>query len=244
MLKVSISFIVLIFFAGATSANNNVENIINKYYDARGGKENIENIQSIKISADLTHFSADFTGGKKNAKFTYYSKGNDKYRLEVEEDGIIEIISATNGKNSWTSTKGGYGFVRGLFELLFALQIRGPFLLDSYLGTLNFSDGSKVIEDGRELHKIKMSTANINEDESFYSYIDATNFLLYKVETDTVADKGFELLFMSDDYKEFDGIFFPMKIGIRSDLTKFVLRVKELKLNQEIDDAIFEKPEE
>ena len=240
MLRASVYFIALLVFASVATAGENVDDIINKYFDARGGKENIENIKSIKLKAD-------FTANGKATKLTYYSEGNDKFSFEKEKDGIIEI-SATNGKNGWTSTDGvitnSKPTIRKLIESSIFLLIRGPFLLDSNEVVLEFSDGSKAMEDGHESYKINMSEANKSKSDSVYSYIDAADFLLYKITDNSNAASGHNMLLMFNDYKKHDGIFFPTELVLVFNSKISVLTITELKINKDIDDSIFEKPEE
>ena len=101
-------------------------------------------------------------------------------------------------------------------------------------------EGTEEVE-GTETYVLKLTKKNGNID---YYYIDKDSYLILKVKTKTMMNGSeMEVESLTSNYQDVDGYLAPFtieqKMGGQAVLT---IMLEEVKVNVEIDDAIFSKP--
>jgi hypothetical protein len=95
---------------------------------------------------------------------------------------------------------------------------------------------------GKKVYRLKLTKQDGDIDEM---YIDTETFILKKMIRKTSidgADVDVEIYY--DDYRNIEGIVLPFRIEQRlNNQQGMVINFKEIKLNIEVDDKIFEKPQ-
>jgi hypothetical protein len=205
LLVVFVLGIVFMQFVQAQS----VDDIINKYVEARGGKDKLNAIQSLYMEG-----SRQMMGNEVLVKVTM---AQDKlYRTDFEFGGTTgyTIITPTEG---WSfipmqSPKVESIPAERLKTMQGQLDINGP--LVDYVAKGNKAElqGKETI-DGKEAYKIKM-TLSTGKDITYY--LDTkTNLLIQSRQMSAARGNNppIEIITNYSDYKLFDGVMFPQTIA-------------------------------
>jgi len=204
--------------------------VISKYVDTTGGKQNYLNVQ------DRTTM---MTGTMMNREFSVkiQQKAPDKLRQEVHAGSAKQtvIFDGTNGVtilgNNSTPLEGN--------ELnRIKIEAQMNFLLDptAYGITLKL-DGVEEI-DSVQCYKISMVS---DSSSTWIQYYGINSGLKIKEVRDVDIPQGkFKQETFYDDYREVDGIKYPLKIKQTIGTQSAEINVDSIKVNTGLDDKLFE----
>lgn len=243
-MRISLGLIaaLLCLIAGGAQAMD-VETLVAKHIEARGGLERLKALQSLRLKGKL-----QFSGGFFSAELGYTEliKRGGQYRTESTLQGLTGV-SAWDGKEGWQVQpfRGRRDPDRLPAEeakpLAQAADIDGP-LVDAarkghrveYLGTEDV--------DGTEAHKLKVTLA---DGDTQFVYLDPDWFLTIRVVTRTKvrgAERELEIDYGS--YEQVAGVYLPFSVEIGpaggSKFQKITFEAAEA--NVSLDDALFRFP--
>lgn len=220
-------------------ADSKVEAVLVRYLHAIGGQEAWSKVETRQMKADLNAAGA-------TTEWTLVAKSPNLRATRVELPGLGLIQDGFDGKTAWQKsingikTKEGEELARAKIEADFRREVRLKELYPDleFKGTEKFNDNTvQVLE----------SKPSATSKERF-SFSDQTG-LLVRQQSTVNADDGNELGVETElsDYRDVDGMKYPhvQKLKILAGslpLFEFELRVKDIKHNEKIDDAVFAKP--
>ena len=233
-------FVLGIVFMQFVQAQN-VDDIINKYIEARGGKDKLKSITSVYMEGAREMMGSEVTvkvttvqGKLSRTDFEF--GGNSGYTIITPTDGwsFVPMRSQTVDKIPAERLK----------SMQAQLDINGPLFEYAAKGNKVELQGKETIDaakdgtGGKEAYKIK-ATLNNGKEETFY--IDTKTYLV--IQTRIMAggmgnNAPQEIITNYSDYKSFDGIMFPQTIanpggGMMGGSTTFDTIV----VNKKIDDS-------
>jgi len=237
--RVCMSVIALAVLAPCLLAQN-VDEIVAKYVQARGGAEKLKGVQSIKTSATMT------MGPGMELPGIVIQKRPMLARLEFTAQGMT-AVQAYDGKEAWQIMP----FMgKKDPELMSAdeaketeemADVDGP--LVDYKGKGHQLEllGKEKIE-GTDAYKLKLTLKNGDVQTI---YIDADSFLEIKEVTKrTVRGTDLEVESSIGDYKEVNGIMFPFAVEnqVKGTDQKQKITITKIELNVPADDSLFKMP--
>ena len=216
-----------------------VDEIINKYAEARGGKEKLNSINSLYMEG-----LREMMGHKVVIKVTkvlqklyrndFEFSGNKGYTIVTPSAGWIFIPMRSQKVEPIDGDR--------LKTMQADMDIAGPLINYTAKGNKAFLDGKEDV-DGKEAYKIRL-TLNTGK-ELIYLIDTETNLLIQTKQMSTGIDKkgnedaGLEKEVVTNfsDYKLVDGIMFPHKISNPgSGLTTFY----KIELNKAVDESLYQ----
>lgn len=223
----------------ATSFAQTVDELVEKNFEAKGGRELLQSIKTMKSFGKYSMMGMDFP-------FTVYNKRPDKFRLEASFQGMT-MVQATDGTTAWTiSPFSGETEPREMSRLE-ALSVETQSDMDGLLGDYKekgweLTLAGKEDMEGTEVYHLNLKISDtINVD----IYLDAEYYLEVKT-TSNVSYEGKEIvseIFLSD-YKEVDGMMVPFSMEVHQGPQQAsTIVIDSLQTNVEIPDDIFVMPE-
>jgi len=216
-----------------------IDQIVQRYFEAIGWN-NIDKVKTVVATGTSVQYGQE-------TSFRQFQKRPDKAYMEVLlTDGQI-IRQGYNGKSGW--------MLASWMNAAEPVELLGPDLktikdMGNIEGDLwNWQEkGHKLIlvgiQDlaGKKIYRLKLTKADGDVDEM---YIDTESFFLKKMVRITNIDgSDVEVEIYYDDYRNLEGIVLPFRIEQRlNNQQGMVINFKEIKLNIEVDDKIFEKPQ-
>ncbi|MBN1639215.1 MAG: DUF4292 domain-containing protein [Ignavibacteriales bacterium] len=232
-----ISYFLAIFLI-ACDSDLSPEEVIEKYREAKGC-DKLEKVTSM-VATEQIHFES-------SDSMLAYGRMIKKRPLKsrIEFFAGISLIEIYNGTDGWYLDEFSGMKTPEKMPLDMISEVRQKAYIDDPLGSyekLGYSielEGTERVNE-REAYVIKLITENNNY---AYYYIDKENYLLLKQKfagSGEFKEFTFEKVF--SNYKEIDGILFPLSIemylnGMKQNESK----VMEILLNRDIPDSLFEK---
>ena len=227
----------------STKVEKTVEqDLVDKSIEAQGGLEALQAIQSLKMTGSAALMGMDLG-------LVFYQKRPNKLRVEVDVSAMgMEIVSGYDGETAWTINPmagGGVQTVTGdeARSLRMQADIDGPLVGYEAKGTTLEYVGEEEIR-GAAAHKLKVTTADAIE---MFIYMDAASYLIIKQEAEgtnpTTGGKTTQNSYLTD-YREVSGVLMPYRMEVvfgNNELTQDVT-FTTIEVNQELDDALFAKP--
>ena len=227
-----------------------VDEVLDKYSQALGGKDAFQKITSRVSKVELLRASV-VNSGTPNAyalargtKWTaeLYQKAGDKFLMVISTPQGV-VYQGYNGTTGWTKTPAGQREINGqeLARIKRQADMFAEFKIKSQFSSL-LNDGRDRIKD-RDVYVLRGTNLD-NKTERLYFDIQSGLLLRRTVYTDTILGRDPEQTDY-DDYREMDGVKLPMSIRI-SYLDDSHLGTSrnyiEVKHNVQIDDAKFNIP--
>jgi hypothetical protein len=214
-----------------------VDEILDKYVKAVGGKEAIEKIKSrsIKGSFDVEAF------GVSGAPVEMLAKAPNKRATKVDVPNIGAFNQGFDGKNGWSSDP-----MSGLRDLN-GLELAQMKLDSDFYSDLNYKQNYAKLEvKGKEKvdsYETYLIEATPTEGTPEKLYFDVSTGLLVRHDAERENAQGkMEVKTYLEDYKAVDGVKFPHMLKQVNDMMTIVIKLTDVKSNVEIDDAKFNKP--
>lgn len=233
----SFTLIVILFSAIMVSAQT-LEEILNQYYEARGGYDKIKSVQTMK------------TAGKQlvqgiEVPFTIQQKRPNFLHIQATVQGQ-SIVQGYDGETAWMINPLLGSTDPQTLPAEQAKQIIEQADIDGHL--VDYKDKGHTVEligkedmEGTEVYKLKVTLKN---GDVRYDFLDAEYFLELKVLAKIKRqDTEIEAETFLSDYKEVDGMMmahaFETKRGgaVVSQIT-----IDSIQVNTEMDEALFKMP--
>ncbi len=211
------------------------DEIINKYFDAIGGKDKIAQLKSFH-----SENTVDVMGNEGPSSVTIL---NDKgYRLESEFSGK-KIIQVITDKGGWAvNPMMGSTTPQVIPDEMYKqskdqIDMGGP--LYNYA-----AKGNKVELQGTEAGAYKLKVTSPDSVETTIYIDSATHFMTKVSRSATVMGQSVEVSSTFSDYKKTDfGILFPFTVEISyGGQFSLTSKANKIEINQEVDPKIFEMP--
>lgn len=227
-------------FSFQISNAQSADDIINKHFDAMGGRDKIANLKTMKLVC-----SVEIAPGMK-APITMYFVNNQSMRVEVDVQGM-QILSAVDGDSGWSINP-----LSGKKdpERMNADEIKESKDQMDLSGALyNYKDKGHSVEmlgkedmEGTDVYKLKILKKS---GDIQYDYIDADTYLLLKeTTTHKFNDKETSGDVIFSDYRKVDGLMFAYSMENRETgaAQGQALKVESVEINPTIDKSIFKMP--
>jgi zinc protease len=220
----------------AVEALPSLDQILDKYIAALGGKEAAEKItaQFFKGSLEVTNFGATGT-------MEIYAKAPNKYLTVAEVEGYGSVKSGFNGTKGWTDDP-QTGISEMTPEMLISMKRDADMLrnykLKELYSKLAVKEKGKV---GDQEALVIEATPAEGAPEKFYFSVSSGLLLRQDAERSTPQGKALVETYF-DDYRDVAGVKMPFLIRQNMPTVNLEVKVAEVKTNEPIDDAIFEMP--
>ncbi len=230
----------LVLVAAPLTAQS-LDDVLAKYYDARGGKDKIAAVQTAKITGKQVY-------GPQEVPFTIYWKRPNEIRFEFTMQGLTGV-QAYDGKTAWmvmpflgkTDPEEMTGDdLKQIVEN--ADMIEGPLFNWKEKGHKVELVGEDTIE-GTPAWKLKLTRKNGDVDTI---WLDKDAYL--EINSESTVKRGDQEIQMESstgDYKEVDGILFPfsMQQKPKGAPQGGTLTINKIELGVDVPDSLFVMPE-
>lgn len=225
----------------ACPAPSPVDEVVAANLAARGGKERIQALRSIRETGTAT------ASGGRVARVVREIKRPGLFRLEFSVQGTTSVF-ANDGQTGWQVAP-----LQGVFEPQVVApeadaaggvdqhDIEGPLVDWREKGHLVELAGREMLPGG-EAHKLKLTLAG---GAVRYDYVDAVSHLVVRSDfTRMIRGRPVELQNTFSDFREVGGLVFPHHIETRAkDRPEVVtIEIETIELDPELDDALFRLP--
>lgn len=216
--------------SGTTSADARVDETLNHYIEAMGGRDAIENVTSRVARGTLEMANLEV------GTVEFYSKAPDKYAFVMKIAGNA-VRKGYNGRVGWVQ-EGGEEVRRldgvELAEMKRDAEFYREIKLKELFPIINFDGKSSV--NGRDAYVL---TATPAEGSSEKWYFDAKSGLMIRTDSEresTETESYFE------QYRVIDGVNLPVRLRQSNGVAEIVIKFKEVNQNVAINDSIFNMP--
>ena len=242
MTLMALSLLGVLASACATISAPTVDEIVDSNIAARGGKQRIQALQSIRESGTAT------ASGGRVAQVIREIKRPGLFRLEFSYQGTTSVF-AHDGRSGWQVAP-----LQGQFEPMAMppeadaaagvdqRDLEGPLLDWKQKGHVVKLAGRESI-DGREAFKLEVA---MQGGAVRYDYVDVASRLVVRSDvTRLIRGRATVLQNTFSDFRAVDGIVFPHVIETRVKERPQVLRiiVESIELNPDLEDARFKLPQ-
>jgi len=227
----------------AAGTPETVEQVIDAYVTALGGKEALVHLTSRKAEGQIE--MANRKEGRQ--KFTTYWRAPDFSRMKVDsEDSLIEV--GFDGKAGWRSEYAGFiERLRGRsLEVLLrdANPLRYTRLVDLYPDVALDREPPEAAPKGTAL-------VSRGREDTLRFYFDAQSHLLTEIDTESAKDETGPHRYLFEDYRRVDGVLFPFAIreivalpnaDPRAVHIEHIVRFHKVQHNISFPDSLFSPP--
>lgn len=222
--------------ASTAEALPSVDQILDKYVAALGGKEAV-----LKISSRVAKGTLELDQMAGEATTEIYQKAPNKMFTDTESPSFGAYIRAYDGTKGWQDTpQTGLDDVTGgqLASLKRSAEFYGDINLKELFPKMSLKGKESV--DGHDAYVVE-AVAEDGSPETWY--FDANTGLRVRIISQTEGPDGTtEVDTQLGDYREVDGIKYPFLIHQSLGMIAYTIRLAEVKQNVPIDDAKFAKP--
>lgn len=225
----------VMLFALISTQAQSLDKVLDNYYKANG-LDKIEDVKTFDIKANVSVMGMEMPMEIKVKK-------PNKFRVDMEMMGQ-KTTSAFNGENGWMINPmmgAGVQDLEGdqLKQAMGQADMEGALYNYEAKGS-NIEMLGKVDADGDEAYKLKLT----DKDGVIQTYyINADDYMISKVESKAEAmGQTMDIVTKMVEYKEVKGIKMASKMEIEMPMGKQSVIMEEIKIDEPIDDALFEKP--
>jgi hypothetical protein len=230
---------IITLFALQMVSAQTADEIVSKYIDAIGGKDQITRINSM-----YTEGSLDAMGSTGTIKHTLLAGKGAKAEIEVQGTSVVMCVTDSTGWSINPMT-GNYNA-----EYMAPQQYKAS--KDEIYLVGAFTDyekkGYKLVLDGQQtvgaINATKMLVTSPDSVTTQYFFDPETGYLVQLIQTSNMGGQTMDITVGLSDYRKTDaGIALPYKIETNYGGQFFVTEnVNKVEFNQPIDPAIFVKP--
>ena len=234
--SIFISFLLAIAAISFTSAQD-VDEVLNNHFETIGQK-NLLKVKTIQAAG-----KASMMGMETPFKMINKRPGMIKVIIEIQGS---EIVQAYDGKTVWMINP-----MTGSAEpvdltgpeadgLMESADVDGQLWNYKEKGHQLELDGTEDV-DGTETFVLKLTKKNGNID---YYYLDQESYLIIKIKSKTIMNGSeIEAEALLSNYQDVEGYIMPFTTEQRvGGQTAMTIMIEEVKVNVELDDAMFSKP--
>jgi len=239
--KFSILLLICLLEYAVNSYAENVDEVINKNLEARGGLEKINALTSMKLTGQMTMPQGD------KAPIVVYQKRPHFVRLEFRYKGMTRI-DAYDGQTPWMINpfKG-----TSVPQKMHADDAKDIMEQSDFGGPLvNYKEKGNQVEllgkedlAGGPVYKLKVMLKN---GDIRYFFLDAENYLDFKI-TRIVNREGTEMKIdtLLSDYEEINGLMVPLSVYVKTgDQILNQISWENVEFDVPMDDSMFKMPSE
>jgi hypothetical protein len=222
--------------AKTTTVEPTVDQILDKYMQASGGRKAVE-----KITSRVTKGTVEFSTIGLKGEIESYAKAPNKTLTIFNLSGLGEFREGYDGKIAWSQNP-----MMGLREksgaelaaIAQTSDIHAQIKTRRLYSKLEFKGKEKV--ENRETYVI-LATPAVGAPVKMY--FDTQTGLMARTDLDFDNPQGhFHIESTMDDYREVDGVMISFLGRQKTSVADFVIKLTEVKHNVAIDDAKFNKP--
>ena len=208
---------------GETPEGTTVESVLEKYFNARGGRENLKNIKDLTMKMRTSMMGMELA-------ITSYQKAPNKLRMETAVGGNIMSTQLFDGNKAVVvSPMGRQEFTHGAeFEMIKMEAIINPELNYKELGIRKNLLGIETVG-GQKAYKVEVIAPGGSRSTDYYSVETGL-----KIRTETPM--GFAVI---SDYRQVGNLKFPHLIEQQAGPQMLKLEVVEIIVNSNIGDDKF-----
>jgi len=216
-----------------------LEELIEKNINARGGYEKLKAVKSLKITAKLVQ------PGRETPVILTIQRPNFVHAKLLSPTS--PMICGFDGKTAWWFNQARFSEPQ-----ILPAEEALDFTRYAYFGDLfvDYEQKGQKIEligiedlDGQKAHKLKITSQN---GIIRYVYLDAKNFLNVKESYKSKNEKDFGMEVIFKDFRAVDGVMFPFYHEITGEYlsNNWMLKqiIEKIEMNVDIDDSIFKMP--
>ena len=203
--------------------------VIDKYIDAIGGAEALEDIKTVLTQVDVSIQGAPF---KPTAVIKTMAPNKESMEMSVQGMGTI-MTQKFNGKTGYTEQQGNKQEMPES-EILKKQKQKGLFA-ETYLNSEDLVLISLISVNGVDAYKIQ-----VDEENGLFRYYDAKSALLIRTESSQEA-QGQKIIQTTDisDYKAVDGVLMPYTKVMTTGPQIITLSASEIKINDGVSKKDF-----
>ncbi|WP_319230851.1 outer membrane lipoprotein-sorting protein [Draconibacterium orientale] len=225
----------VMLFALISTQAQSLDKVLDNYYKANG-MDKMADVKTFNVKAKVIMMGMEIPMEIKVKK-------PNKFRVDVEMMGQ-KTTSAFNGENGWMINPmmgAGVQELEGdqLKQAMSQADMEGALYNYKEKGS-NIELLGKVDVDGTDAYKLKLT----DKDGAVQTYyINADDYMVSKVETTAEAmGQSIDIVTKMVEYKDVQGIKMAHKIEIEMPMGKQSMVMDEIKIDEPLDDALFEKP--
>jgi hypothetical protein len=240
MRYLSTLLLALTFLSFQASAQN-VDEIINKYVQAMGGKDKLKNLKTLKVTGKM-----EFGPGM-SIPFNVYIKNKQAFRFDMTLQGLTTVQVVQGDSGYYISPFEGKKDAEKMPEDMVKeskdqVDVAGPLV--------DYKDKGNTVEllgkedmEGTDTYKLKLTEKS---GDVSYIYLDAqTYYQLKETQKYKMEDKEVESEVLFSNYKTVDGITFPYTMETRQvgESRGQVMNYETIEVNGKIDESLFKWPD-
>lgn len=225
----------LMLFALISTQAQSLDKVLDSYYKANG-LDKIADVKTFDVKAKVSVMGMEMP-------MHIRVKNPDKFRVDMEMMGQ-KTTSAFDGVNGWMINPmmgAGVQDLEGaqLKQAMGQADMEGALYNYKAKGS-NIEMLGKVDADGAEAYKLKLT----DKDGTVQTYyINADDYMISKVESKAEAmGQSMDIVTKMVEYKDVKGIKMASKMEIEMPMGKQSVVMEEIKIDEPIDDTLFEKP--
>ena len=243
----SLSATFLFLFFVNTAFSQDVDEIINNYFENTGGVDNWKKLEGVKISAKVNQ------GGMEIPLEIVQTKGGKQY-TKISVQGMTLMQNVFDGEVLWGTNMQTMGAEKMDAETTEIFKKQNKHFPDPFL---DYKENGYKVElmgketvDGAETLKVKLTmdpiTVDGQETENvIYYFFDEEAFIPIALESEVKVgpQKGVVQMIKFSDYQEVDGLMFAfsMSVGIKDGPSQ-AMTFDAVELNPEVDASMFAMP--
>jgi hypothetical protein len=213
-----------------------VDQILNKYVQALGGKAVIE-----KLTSRVSKGTLDIPAMGANGPFELYEKAPNKTLVVITIPGFGVVQEGYNGTVAWSQEPtSGLREKTGteLADTRLDSEFYKPIKMKQLYPKLTLKGKEKVGD--KDAYVIEATPAEGSPEKW---YFDAQSGLLVRTDQERESPAGkLPIETYLEDYKDVDGTKVPMLVRQTNPAISFTIKLEEVKHNVPVDDAKFNKP--
>lgn len=228
------------FFLSFGMLGQSVEEIIEKHYEAIGGKSKWDSIKDLKLNSHME------VQGQNINMITFVKIEGEKVRTRVDVDIMgNKMITVMDGDNSWMvqpTMMGGSGKKEPMNE-----EAKKASEDQSLPGMelINFFEKGNEIEvesiedlDGVEVYKLKVNKEG--ENNPIIIYVETGNHLIKRIHTtQEMGPQSVEIDMDFSKYQNYEGLNLAGSYTMPGPMGSMNIYIDSLELNKGIDDSVF-----
>lgn len=221
----------------ASKEKEAVDQVLERYEQAVGGKEAIQRVKSYKMKGTFA-----LSGMREAGTLEVWGKDQHKTLTVIEFPRLGTMKKGFDGENYWVQTPAGIVSDSSPQEIA---EMERDAEVYSASDIKNFFDKMKMEHNawlsGREMRMIEGTPAKGPPEKLFF---DVENGLLVRWDMARRHPKrGYVFVKVHlNDYRDVDGVKVPFNLRFAFESFDFTVRLDEMQHNVAIDDAVFRKP--
>ncbi|MBL0314650.1 MAG: insulinase family protein [Flavobacteriales bacterium] len=206
------------------------ESVFKKFIDARGGEKNLASIKSFEQSGTMTMSGMPLS-------MTVKMKSPDKFKMSLSMGPQELMKQVVNGKSGLNIQMGQKSPMDA--STLADVQLESDQLAVMHLDQYGMKATIKGIDmvNKEECYVVELTKPDGTTNTEYYSI--NTGLKLKSISVGNEADGGMLVESVYEDYKDFNGIKFPMKMTQIVGAEQIVITLTDVKINASIDDKEF-----